>query len=81
MAETEVEPSWAVRVLARIEASGADRILYLATASAAFPENAGKLAAEAGKRGIPFLCLELDSSSGFSDRDKEKISSLIASSG
>jgi len=79
--ETEVEPSWAVRVLTRIEASGADRFLYLATGSAAFPEEAGKLAAEAGKRGIPFLSLELDSSSRFSEREKEKVSSFIASSG
>ena len=77
LAEAEVEPSWAVRLLTRVEASGADRFLYLGT-SADFPENAGKLAPEADRRGIPFLCLELDSSSRFSEREKERIATFIA---
>jgi hypothetical protein len=81
LAAAEVEPSWAARVLARVEASGADRFLYLGTSASALPEDAGKLAAEAGRRGIPFLSLETDLSSRSPERQKRQIASFITPEG
>jgi len=80
LAEAAVEPSWAVRALTRVEASGADRFLYLGT-SADLPENVGKLASEASKKGIPFLCLEMGLSSRFSEHQKEQIATFITPRG
>ncbi len=77
LAEEEVDPSWAVRLLDRVEASGADRFLHLGTGVAAHTENIGKIAEEAGKRGIPFLCLEMDPSPGGSERRQERIASFL----
>jgi hypothetical protein len=77
MAEEEVDPSWVARLLDRVETSGADRFLHLGTGAAAPTENFGKLAEEAGKRGIPFLCLETDLSPGASERQEERIASFL----
>jgi hypothetical protein len=81
LAGTEAEPSWAARLFARVEASGADRFLYLGTSAADLPEEAGKIAAEAGRRGIPFLFLETDLSSRFPERQKAQIASFITPGG
>jgi len=77
LAEEKVDPSWAVRLLDRVEVSGADRFLHLGTGAAARTENIGKLAEEAGSRGIPFLCLDMDRSPGWSERQKERIASFL----
>jgi hypothetical protein len=77
LAEEEVDPSWAERLLDRVEASGADRFLHLGTGVAAHSENIGKLAEGAGKRGIPFLCLEMDLFPGGTERSQERIASFL----
>jgi len=77
LAEEEVDPSWAARLLDRVEASGAERFLHLGTGSDAHMEKIGKLAEEAGKRGIPFLCLEMDLSPGWPEQRKERIASFL----
>jgi len=77
MAEEAVDPSWAPRLLDRVETSGANRFLHLGTGAAAPTENFGKLAEEAGKRGIPFLCLETDLSPGGSERREDRIASFL----
>lgn len=78
LAEAAVDPSWAGRLLDRVEESGADRFLYLG-GGADSAGHSGKLAPEAGSRGIPFLFADRDPASEYSDRRKEKIARFLAS--
>lgn len=77
----EGEASRATRLLDRIGASGADRLLYVGTGASARAEDAEKLSSEAGRRGIPFLYLETDMAAGFSRLDEERIASFITHGG
>ena len=75
--EPDAEPSWATRELDRVEASGADRFLFLG-AGAEPQDHCRKLAAEAERRGIPFFCLEGDPSARFPERQAEEIARFLA---
>ena len=77
LAEEEVAPSWASNLLDRVEASGADRFLHLGTGADAHLNKIGKLAEEAGKRGIPFLCLEMDRSPGWTSLRQVRVASFL----
>jgi benzoyl-CoA reductase subunit C len=80
LAEAGAEPSFAARMLDRVQASGANRFFYVGT-DAAIPDAAGRLAAEAGRRGIPFLFLECDLAAPTPERQKERIASFLATGG
>lgn len=75
-AERQAVPSWAARQVDRVEASGADRFLYLG-AGAGLADRSGELAAEAKKRGIPFLSLEADPSGEGRDGTKARIGGFL----
>lgn len=78
LAEAAVDPSWAGRMLDRVEESGANRFLYLGGVVDS-EEHSGKLAEEARKRGIPFLFVEGDPAPGLSDRRKDQVAKFLAS--
>jgi hypothetical protein len=80
LAEAGAGPSFAARMVDRVEASGANRFLYVGT-DAAISDAPGRLAAEAGRRGIRFLCLESDLAAPTPDRQEERIASFLATGG
>jgi hypothetical protein len=77
----EGEDSQAVRLLDRVEASGADRLLYVGTAASAGSGDAAIISSEAGRRGVPFLYHESDAATGFSRLDEERIAAFITQGG
>ena len=77
----EAERQRAARLLDRVRATGADRFIYMKTGIFESAEYAETLAAESGRLGIPFLCLEADLAGGISDSWKEEIASFIRNGG
>lgn len=75
--EPEVEPSWAARELDRAERQGANRFLFFGWVGDP-QDRCRKLAAEAGRRGIPFLCLEGDPSSRAPEFHGERTATFVA---
>lgn len=77
LAWAEQGPSRAVRQLERVEASGADRFLYLGGV-AGFPDRYGELGEEADKRGIPFLRVEGDLFGGHPEDASARLARFLA---
>jgi benzoyl-CoA reductase subunit C len=77
----EAERRRAARLLDRVRATGADRLLYMKTGVSESAEYAETLAAESGRLGLPFLCLEADPAGGISNAMKEGIASFIRNGG